>query len=291
MDSHKNDDIDVCPHCGAENSENIGVSEAWLSGINDREPVQCFKCKKALHDDRNSDCPDSEKMTDRSFNIRFFIITVVLLGLLVYMNWTFEVFTFSRDSGQIIYEILVILIVSSALASGEIRRNLKYLAIWGGIFLILMVGYSYRHQLSGVKDKVMAELIPAKGFQKNQNSVSFPVSSDGHFYIWAKVSGIPVMFLADTGASHIVLSPKDAGKLGIETDQLRFDRIYETANGNVRGSSIRISDFSIGELYLKDIRASVNEAEMRHSLLGMTFFKRLMSYQVKNDVLTLHWSE
>ena len=61
-------------------------------------------------------------------------------------------------------------------------------------------------------------------------------------------------------------------------------------NGTVRGSSIRITDFRIGEIHLREIGASVNEAEMRNSLLGMTFFKRLKSYEVKNDVLTLYWS-
>jgi aspartyl protease family protein len=210
---------------------------------------------------------------------------------LIYLNRTFDVLTFKEDSGQIVYEILLILIVSSALAAGKIRQNLKYLAIWAGIFLVLMAGYSYRNELSGIKEKVLAEIIPAKGYRKTPDSVSFPVSSDGHFYIRAEVNGIPVMFLADTGASHIVLSPADARKLGIETEKLRFDRFYETANGTVRGSSIRIANLRTGEIHLKEIGASVNEAEMRNSLLGMTFFKRLKSYEVRNDVLTLYWSE
>ncbi len=212
-------------------------------------------------------------------------------GLMVYLNRTFNVFSLKEDSGQIIYEILLILIVSSTLASGKIRQNFGYLAVWAGIFLILITGYSYRHELSGVGEKILAELVPAKGFRKTPDSISFPVSSDGHFYIRAKVNGIPIIFLADTGASHIVLSPDDAGKLGIEIDTLNFDRFYATANGTVRGSSIRIADFRIGEIHLKEIGASVNEAKMRNSLLGMTFFKRLKSYEVKNDVLTLYWSE
>jgi aspartyl protease family protein len=64
-----------------------------------------------------------------------------------------------------------------------------------------------------------------------------------------------------------------------------------TKNGTLRGSSTRINDFRIGEIHLREIGASVNEAEMRNSLLGMTFFKRLKSYEVKNDVLTLYWSK
>jgi aspartyl protease family protein len=201
------------------------------------------------------------------------------------------VLTFREDSGQLVYEILLILIVSSALASGKMLQNLKYLAIWAGIFMIMMTGYSYRHELSSIKEKVLADIIPAKGFRKTPDSISFPVSSDGHFYIRAQVNGIAVIFLADTGASDIVLSPADAGKLGIETDELRFDRFYETANGTVRGSSIRIADLKVGKIHLKEIRASVNEAEMRKSLLGMTFFRHLESYEVKDSVLTLYWSE
>jgi aspartyl protease family protein len=47
--------------------------------------------------------------------------------------------------------------------------------------------------------------------------------------------------------------------------------------------------FEIGNLRLEGIRASVNEAEMRESLLGMTFFYRLEKYEVRNNVLTLYW--
>jgi hypothetical protein len=84
-----------------------------------------------------------------TFNISFFIIVFLLSGLLIYLNRTFDVLTFKEDSGQIVYEILLILIVSSALAAGKIRQNLKYLAIWAGIFLVLMAGYSYRSDTKG----------------------------------------------------------------------------------------------------------------------------------------------
>ena len=288
MYSRNNNNNCTCPHCG---TEIVRASEAWINGMEDGEPLLCSNCEKALCDNQTSGCLGSGKKANWNFNISFFIIVFLLSGLLIYLNRTFDVLTFKEDSGQIVYEILLILIVSSALAAGKIRQNLKYLAIWAGIFLVLMAGYSYRHELSGIKEKVLAEIIPAKGYRKTPDSVSFPVSSDGHFYIRAEVNGIPVMFLADTGASHIVLSPVDARKLVIETDKLHFDRFYETANGTVRGSSIRIANLRIGKIHLKEIGASVNEAEMRNSLLGMTFFKRLKSYEVKNDILTLYRSE
>jgi len=284
--SQKNTDTHICPHCGTENAR---IPEFWISSVGDEAPSVCSNCGKALFDDRKSGVSDGEKSGKPGFNMSFFIIAALLSGLLVYLNRTFDVLSLREDSGQVIYEILLVLIVSSSIASGKLWSNLRHLAIWAGIFLILIVGYSYRHEISAVKDRVFAELVPSKGYQKTIDSISFPVSSDGHYYIVAEVNGTPIMFLADTGASHIVLSPADAEKIGIKKRELHFDRFYETANGTVRGSSIRIGDFRVGEIHFKEISASVNEAKMRNSLLGMTFFKRLKSYEVKDDVLTLHW--
>jgi len=284
--SQKNTDTRTCPHCGTENAR---IPEFWISSVGDEEPSVCSDCGKTLFEDQNSGVSDGEKAGKSGFHISFFIIAALLSGLIVYLNRAFDVLSFKEHSGQIIYEILLVLIVSSGIASGKIWSNLRHLAIWAGIFLILIVGYSYRHEMSAVKERVIAELVPAKGYQKTMDSISFPVSSDGHFYIIAEVNGTPIMFLADTGASHIVLSPTDAEKIGIKNSELHFDRFYETANGMVRGSSIRIGDFRVGDIHFNEIGASVNEAKMRNSLLGMTFFKRLKSYEVKDDVLTLHW--
>jgi len=224
--------------------------------------------------------------------MNFFFITIVLLSALIFfLNNSFDVLTFKDNALQMFYVLLLILFVSSAVSSGKIRQNLKFLSIWAGIFLIMITGYSYRHELSNMKDTIVSEVLPSKGLQKTPNAISFRASSDGHFYIRARVSGIPVMFLADTGASHIVLSPNDALKLGIKTHSLTYNRLYETANGTVRGSMIRMKDLKIGNIHFKDIGASVNQADMRHSLLGMTFFRRLDSYEVKNDVLTLYWGK
>ena len=286
MKSLKDGNTCICPHCGAENDCS---ANAWINVMGDKTPPVCSHCNQPLDGKQTAGSPENGKSGERSFNILFFAIVFLLSALVIYLNHTFGVLTFRKDSGQIVYEIVLILFVSWVLASGKLRRNLKHLAIWAGIFLLLLAGYSYRHELSGIKEKVLTEVVPARGFQKNPNSVSYPLSSDGHFYIRARVNGIPVIFLADTGASHIVLSPEDARKLGIQTDKLRFDRLYETANGTVRGSSIRIADFKVGGIHLRNIGASVNEAGMRNSLLGMTFFKRLKRYEVKNDVLTLYW--
>jgi aspartyl protease family protein len=287
MPSTEDNTIYTCPHCGAENSP---VEQNWMTRMRGGHTFECVNCKQAISRDRLQPGPDSKVKDSRRSRIIFFIVAALLFALVFYLNRTFSVLSIKKDSGQILYAIVIILLISSTLASGKSWQRFKFLILWAGIFIFSMAAYSYRYELSGVKDRILAEFAPANGFQQTTDSVSFPISSDGHFYIRAQVNGTPVLFLVDTGASDIVLSPDDAEKVGIDADQLNFDQFFETANGMVRGSSIRIADFRIGEFHLKQIGVSVNEVGMSNSLLGMTFFKHLKSYSVKGDTLTLYWN-
>ena len=96
-----------------------------------------------------------------------------------------------------------------------------------------------------------------------------------------------IRFLVDTGASEVVLSPRDAERLGFDLKSLNFNRIYQTANGTVTGAPVRLEEIRIGPIVVSDVRASVNGAEMKRSLLGMSFLGRLGGYRVNGDVLTL----
>ncbi len=280
------DPIKICPHCGGKNK---AVDQGWLKMMSpdeSAEAVRCIRCNAPLY---ALDSPDKGRSEGYGFTIKFLCIAGVLSLVLYGLNVHFGALGSARDIGTLAYALVFVLLISSVVAHGKIFKNLKYLLIWGAIFLAALIGYSHRHDLSGIKDKVMAELVPSRGVQATTDSISFPVSSDGHFYVRALVNGRPVVFLADTGASDIVLSPRDAEHLGIRISDLRFNKFYETANGMVRGSSIQVSDFQVGHIHLSNLRVSVNEADMRHSLLGMTFFKKLSGYGVKDEVLTLYW--
>jgi aspartyl protease family protein len=109
----------------------------------------------------------------------------------------------------------------------------------------------------------------------------------GHFTVTATVNGRPVDFLIDTGASDIVLSPADARRIGYDPDRLSFTRQYYTANGIGRGAPVRLDSLAIGPIAYDGLTASVNEAPMSESLLGMSFLRRLDSYEVRRDVMIL----
>jgi clan AA aspartic protease (TIGR02281 family) len=111
----------------------------------------------------------------------------------------------------------------------------------------------------------------------------------GHFVIEAVVNGAPVTFLVDTGASDIVLTMADAERLGFRPENLRFTQRFATANGEVRAAPVVLREVRIGQFSLFDMPASVNEAPLRVSLLGMSFLKRLHGYGVEDGRLILRW--
>ncbi len=230
---------------------------------------------------------------------RFFIILglLTLIALVCNRNVS-DPISLWEDKSLVTQGLVLLFWISFLLARSwdylrhsGIRKHLKYALIWMGIFLLVAVAHSYRFELAGVKDKVLANLLPGRSFEKAPGKMSFHISPNGHFYINAMVNNIPVRFLADTGASDIVLSPKAGKRLGFKPEELNFNRIYQTANGTGRGASIRLDRLQIGALQLRDIRASVNQAPMRNSLLGMRFFNRLKGYDVKNGILTLYYDQ
>jgi aspartyl protease family protein len=113
--------------------------------------------------------------------------------------------------------------------------------------------------------------------------------ANGHFVIDATVDGVPITFLVDTGASDIVLTLDDARQLGFLPHTLDFSQRFRTANGEVRGAPVRLRELRIGQFSLYDQDASVNEAPLAISLLGMRFLDQLNSYQVEDGRLILRW--
>ena len=166
-------------------------------------------------------------------------------------------------------------------------RAIRDILIWSGLLLTLVVGYSYRDVFEDVRRRVTGELMPNSGIANPDGTLTFTAANDGHFYIEAKVEGAPVLFMVDTGATLVVLSPADARRIGFDLDSLTFSSIAETANGLVRGAPVKLRNIELAGFRLTDVAAEVNEAEMSQSLLGMSFLSRI-GFDAHDGKLTLH---
>jgi aspartyl protease family protein len=195
------------------------------------------------------------------------------------------------DNGMHLIYLLVIL---AALSTGVAARlqarpgsTLAHLGAWVLIFATLVMVYSFRNDLSGLKQRFLAELVPGQGQVVDARSIAFPRDADGHYHVYAAVDGTQIPFMIDTGATDVVLSPADARMMGLDPAQLSYTRIADTANGRVRGAPLIINEFKLGPITVQDLPAVVNETEMPVSLLGMEFMNRLKSWRVENGRLTL----
>ncbi len=116
-----------------------------------------------------------------------------------------------------------------------------------------------------------------------------PAGRNGQFLVTAEVADVEIQFLVDTGASQVILTAVDAGRLGYGVDSLEFSARFQTANGVIRGAPLMLSELRIGDLEIENVRASVIRAPMSTSLLGMSFLSRLAGYEVGEEGLILRW--
>ena len=221
----------------------------------------------------------------------WFVVPAVLVGALVaYLVYRFpEALAGEGAPAGLVHSLLLLAFVGGSVVLHWRARPgsaLRGAAAWIAIGAVLFVGYSFRHELVALKDRLAAELLPHQGLVSGE-TISFRANAQGHFVVEADVDGTRVRFLVDTGASDVSLSPADAERLGFDLAGLDYTRRYRTANGMIRGAPVRLSRVVIGPIGLDDVRASVNQAPMKHSLLGMSFLERLSGYEVAHQTLTL----
>jgi aspartyl protease family protein len=222
---------------------------------------------------------------------RWLLVLVVVVGGIWLL---FEAFPERRHDSSDLAQLVKLTVILVVCASGvvflrhtSIWQNLKYLVIWVAIGGLLLVGYAYRDVFSDVGSRVAGELLPGRAVEVGDGIVEIRAGRDGHFTVTAEVNGAPVTFLVDTGASDIVLSPADAERVGYDPARLSFTQRYHTANGIGRGAPVRLDTIAVGPIAFDRMPASVNEAPMGESLLGMSFLRELSSYEVRGDVLIL----
>jgi clan AA aspartic protease (TIGR02281 family) len=110
----------------------------------------------------------------------------------------------------------------------------------------------------------------------------------GHVALTAMVNGAPVRFLVDTGASRVTLTTDDARAAGIGRSGLVFNQRSQTANGLVREAPVTLREIRIEQLSIDNVSAAVNE-NLTVSLLGMSFLRRLKSFEMRDGALTISW--
>ncbi|QPH53901.1 retropepsin-like aspartic protease family protein [Pontivivens ytuae] len=188
-----------------------------------------------------------------------------------------------QQVANLVYLVLLLIVLGGSFLSlyrGRLSRTVAFVVVWGLLFAALIVGYDQRGSLE-------AALLPERTVQTGSGTVEIRRRFDGHFYADLTINGTPVEFIVDTGASSIVISQRDAQRIGFDTAALDYSSSARTANGTVRLASIRLDEMTLGELTDRDVRAVVNSGDIETSLLGLDYLDRFERVSIENGVMVL----
>ncbi len=164
--------------------------------------------------------------------------------------------------------------------SGEkIGRWMVYLA-WVLLILLLTLLFSrwLDHQHNPNQHLLVVSGVNGDG------SLTLQRNSMGHYVAPGLINGVPVVFLLDTGATHVALPEFIAKKIGLERGILTTSM---TANGLVKSWMTELDNVQLGPLSMSGVRAAIIPAMPGSEvLLGMSFLKHLELLQ-KGDQLIL----
>ena len=189
--------------------------------------------------------------------------------------------------------VLVVMVFGAiyALFYKRIGELLRVAVFWSAVAAVLFASYSFRSQLQTIGEQALAQLVPGVPMIAQASSgraVEIVRPREGNFTIRAEVNGARIAMLVDTGASSVVLSADAAKTAGLPVELLKYDVPIETANGRSYAASVVLDRIAIGGIVERKVPALVSSpGDLKTSLLGMSFLKRLESFEVHGERLVL----
>lgn len=141
---------------------------------------------------------------------------------------------------------------------------------------------------SGSPQSVDTATSPTPSPSSNGGSVLLSADARGHFLGSFRLNGKQVDGMVDTGASSIAINETTARRLGFTANGLDYRYSVGTANGTTKGALVKLDRVEIGNIRVRDVDAMVLKDEaLTGTLIGMTFLKRLSSFQVEGASMRL----
>ena len=194
------------------------------------------------------------------------------------------------DFASLVYKIALLIFIGGAVLAlfrERVAEAFQAAAFWVVIGLLLAVGYTYRHDLRDIGDRVLSELMPGRAVTRG-GTVEVARGQRGEFQIVAEINGARISTVYDTGASAVVLTQEAAKAAGLPLDFLNYSVAVETANGRTRAAPVTLDRIKVGGIVERAVPALIAQpGQLRVSLLGMSFLNRLKSSEVRGERLVL----
>ena len=163
------------------------------------------------------------------------------------------------------------------------RNNLGKTAQQAAIWVLIFVGVIGAY---GLWDDVRNDATGRQSYV-GADRIEVPRQLDGHYYLTLEINDVPVDFVVDTGATQMVLTQKDAQRVGLNPDTLGYYGTASTANGVVNTAPVWLDRVALGEFRDRDVPAVVNEGDLFESLLGMEYLELYDRIEIAGNQLVL----
>ena len=176
--------------------------------------------------------------------------------------------------------LTAVLIGSVLMSRTGLWKTLRQLATW----LLIIAGVAFA---AALWSDIRKNSAPAKKLLLQDGAILFPKQADGHFHVTLNVNGIEIPFLIDTGATTVILSQKDAQKLGFDPNKLAFWDSANTANGEVKLAPVRLATVALERHVDRNIAAYVNAGKLPVSLLGMSYLCKFSRLEITQEHISI----
>ncbi len=166
--------------------------------------------------------------------------------------------------------------------------NLVFIALIGSVAAVGAVTHLQKERGSQPARSPAAVVQPAAAAPAGGNTAMLYADTRGHFYADIYIRGIPIRTLVDTGASLVSFSAEDAAKFGLREEASQKRAQFNTANGIVTAAIVRVPEMRLQGITVYDVEASIMPpGSMKGTLLGMSFMKKLQSYESRGTSMVL----
>jgi aspartyl protease family protein len=186
-----------------------------------------------------------------------------------------------------IMQLTYLVLLGAAIGGSTIvvgRKNMGKMAQQAAIWALIFIGVIGAY---GLWEDISNDVNPRQTIL-SESAIAVPRSNDGHYHLTLDVNGTAVDFVIDTGASQVVLSQRDAARIGIDANSLNYSGAASTANGVVRTAPVVLDQVRLGNITDRNVPAVVNGGDMDNSLLGMTYLGLYNRIEISNGELVLN---
>jgi aspartyl protease family protein len=154
------------------------------------------------------------------------------------------------------------------------------LAMW--LMLLVLMAFIFNHILDQQHNP--NQNIQTSSGTDGSQELALKRNRGGHYVTSGSINGHELVFMLDTGASDVSIPQDIARQIGLQRGR---PMVYQTANGRITVYATRLDEIAIGDIRLRNIRATINpHYNSEDILLGMSFLKHL-EFSQRGDTLTL----